>query len=102
MITQLIPLFEDHSHPLVNEQLKKAYACPECGTYWKSLTAMTENRIHNPRYVITCGECKFIGPFGKGLEQAVIRWNKPPSFFSAIIKRLTNRPNRHFRKPAHT
>jgi hypothetical protein len=102
MIIQLIPLFEDHSHPLVNLELKKALACPECGAGWKSLTAMTENRIYNPRYVITCGECKFIGPYGRGLQQAVIRWNKPPSFLSTTIKRLNKRQNRHFHKPIHT
>jgi len=99
---ELIPLFEDRSHPLVNEHMRKSLACPECGAFWNNLTPMTESRTHSPRYVITCDKCKFIGPFGRGLEQAVIRWNKPPSLLARLRKHFGKKQSRHFHKPAHT
>ncbi len=102
MMTMFIPLFEDHSHPLVTEQLKKAYACSQCGAHWQSLVAMTENRIMNPRFVITCRECSHVGPYAKNLEQAILQWNKLPSLFSEFLKRLTKKPNQPVHKHAHS
>ena len=83
----LIPIFDDHSHLMVNEMLKKATCCQGCGARYHAFVAKAENIVRNPRYVITCGECKYQGPLGKDFEDAVRKWNKPPGFFALIIKR---------------
>ncbi|MGB9152969.1 MAG: hypothetical protein WCD70_07765 [Alphaproteobacteria bacterium] len=83
----LIPIFDDHSHFMVNEMLKKANCCPECGARNHAFVAKAENTVRRPRYVITCGECKYQGPFGKDFEDAVRQWNKPPGFFALMIRR---------------
>ncbi len=83
----LIPLFDDQSHSLVNEVLRGALCCPDCGARYYALVAMTENITIAPRYVLTCSECKYLGPFGRGLQDAVDRWNKPAGFIAKLIRK---------------
>lgn len=99
----LIPLFDDHSHTMVNELLRKALCCTDCGARNHAFIAKTERVVHNPRYVVTCGECKYQGPFGRGLEDAVRQWNKPPGFLAMLIKKW-KKPKRktQFHKPSQT
>jgi predicted RNA-binding Zn-ribbon protein involved in translation (DUF1610 family) len=89
---ELIPVFADYSHPLINEEIRKAMRCPECGAAWSKLSPMTENTTRSPRYMLTCTECKFQGPFGRGLADAVKRWNKPPGLMSKLMKLIHKRP----------
>jgi hypothetical protein len=83
----LIPLFADNSHPVINEHMGNALRCPQCGAAYNSLVPMTESISNSPRYVITCGECKYLGPFGKGLADAVKRWNKSIGFIAALLRK---------------
>jgi hypothetical protein len=82
----LFPLFGDHTHPLIHEHMSKASRCPQCRAFYTSLIVMTESTDNAPRYVITCGDCKYLGPFGINLADAVRRWNKPTGFIASLIK----------------
>jgi hypothetical protein len=83
----LIPLFDDHSHPQINRLLnEKALRCPECGAHQGSLLLMSEESV-TPRYLVACGECKYQGPLGKTLYDAVTRWNKPMGFIEGLLQR---------------
>jgi hypothetical protein len=83
----LIPIFDDNNHPLINEHMRNALRCPQCGAAYRALVAMTEGTGNLPRYVIPCGECKYLGPFGRGLADAVKRWNKPKGFIAALLRK---------------
>jgi hypothetical protein len=82
---ELIPVFDDHSHLEINRLLNEALRCPECGASPSMLAVMSEN-ITMPRFLIACRECKYEGPFGKSLYDAIKRWNKPIGYFAALRK----------------
>ena len=92
-MSKFIPLFADRSHPVVNEHMRQALACPECSAFWNSLTLMIEGKSHSPRYVIICDKCKFVGPFGRSLADAVKRWNKSPSIFTKLRMHFGKKEN---------
>ncbi|MGB9154294.1 MAG: hypothetical protein WCD70_14535 [Alphaproteobacteria bacterium] len=50
-------------------------------------------KSHSPRYVIICDKCKFVGPFGRSLEDAVKRWNKSPSIFTKLRMQFGKKEN---------
>jgi hypothetical protein len=87
----LIPVLDDHSHPLVKRVLSEAFRCLQCGAPHTSLTIMSESRIVAPRYLIACRECKFEGEFGKTLYQALHLWNCPSGPFVRFIKKWLGR-----------
>ena len=90
MVT-LIPLFEDRSHSMVNQIMNGALSCPKCHATKHDLIAMTEAKVKSPCYLVACTRCKFKGSFGRGLEDAVLRWNKPPGFLARMFQK-TRRP----------
>lgn len=77
---ELIPVFEDRSHRVVNRILSEALRCPFCSASPGTLVAMGEARVVGARYLIACVKCGYKGPFGRGLEDAVKRWNRKPPF----------------------
>jgi len=86
MQQDLIPLFDDHSHPQINRLLnEQALRCPECGAHQTSLLFFSDSSIVKPRYLIACSECKCRGRFGRNLHHAVKLWNKPPGFFATLL-----------------
>ena len=84
----LIPMFDDHSHPQINRLLnEEALHCENCGAHQTSLIFMSERRTR-PRYVVACTECKFQGPVGKDLFTAIQKWNKGTR--RSLLALLTN------------
>ncbi|MDE2020500.1 MAG: hypothetical protein KGJ13_09215 [Patescibacteria group bacterium] len=76
----LIPMFDDRSHPQLNRLLnEEALRCENCGAHQTSLIFMSESRIH-PRYVVACLECKFQEPPANSLFAAIGKWNKGQGF----------------------
>ncbi len=96
---ELIPLLENYTHPLIKEELRKAAGCPKCGAFSDKLRPMTENKSHNPRYLLTCTTCDFQGPFGHGIANAVKRWNKPPSIWANLMNKFHKQPIYALNKP---
>jgi len=93
----LIPVFPDRSYLQINVLLDNACICPECYAHRSSLVVMSEQIVHEPRYLIACSKCNYRGPFGKHIRDAVMRWNKPPSWLAALLKRRDkNRPIQQF------
>jgi len=87
---ELIPVFENSAHSIITNHMKEALGCPECGAGRDTLLALSENRSL-PRYLITCRECKYHGPFGRSLPGAIKQWNKPLSLFAHLKKKWTRR-----------
>ncbi|MGB9152204.1 MAG: hypothetical protein WCD70_03850 [Alphaproteobacteria bacterium] len=87
-MSDLIPLFADHSHPLVNQIINEtALRCPDCGAHQTSLVLMIEACAFKPRYAVVCTKCKRRGSLGKHPKEAVRQWNKRPGFFASLFKK---------------
>jgi hypothetical protein len=87
----LLPVFPDHTYCRIEDALNKALDCPQCYAHRSFLIVMSEKVITKPRYLISCTQCNYRGPFSKHISHAVKRWNDPPSLVATVQKWLRKR-----------
>jgi hypothetical protein len=72
---ELVPVFPCRSIKHIDDLLRTASPCRECGTGNENIIPMTDQEAP-PVYVIVCGYCDRMGPWAVSLAEAVAGWNR--------------------------
>ena len=72
---ELIPVFPCRSIKHIDDLLRAAWPCRECGTGNDGLIPMRDTEAP-PVYVVVCGYCDRMGPWATDLEGAIMAWNE--------------------------